>query len=58
MDHDRLRAVSEEMCALLEEQTRLLKAGPFASIRQVYTDDFLARNERLRELCWELTELP
>jgi len=58
MNHKRVQAISEEMCKLLDQQTRLLKAEPFASMEQVYTDDFFVRNERLRALCRELTELP
>jgi hypothetical protein len=60
MDHDRLRAISAEMCTLLDLQVSLMKTSPesLGFIGRVDMDDFHARNQRLRDLCRELTDLP
>jgi hypothetical protein len=57
MNYDRLRAISVEMHSLLEQQSALLKSSPVGSIAQTDMDEYHDRNQRLRELCQELTEL-
>jgi hypothetical protein len=59
MNHDRLRAISAETCTLLDLQANLMKTSPesLGSMTRMDMDDFHTRNERLRELCRELTDL-
>ena len=57
MDHDRLRAISTEMCSLIEQQSNLLKASPLGSIPRADIDEYHERNQRLHELRQELDQL-
>jgi hypothetical protein len=59
MDHDRLGAISAEMCTLLDLQADVMKtySAPLGSMSQDHFDEYHERNQRLRDLCKELTEI-
>ena len=57
MDHDRIRAISNEMSALLEQQSNILKASSVSEMLEADMDAYHERNQRLRDLSRELAEL-
>ena len=59
MDYDKVQAISNEMCALLEQQSNLMKTSPetLGSMSSERMDEYHKRNHRLQELCQQLTEL-
>ena len=60
MNHDRLRKISTEMCSLLDLQTSIMRNGASGSLTgmsDAERDEYTSRNDRLRELCKELSEM-
>jgi hypothetical protein len=58
MDEQRIHQISVEMSDLLEQQKQLLNAGK--SLTQIEPEEmfrYAERNQRLRDLCKELTEV-
>jgi hypothetical protein len=58
MDEQRIHDISVEMANLLEQQRRLLNGGK--SLTQIEPEEmfrYAERNQRLRDLCKELTEV-
>ena len=54
MDPERIRKITTEMQGLLDDLTRLLKRS---GLNPVEAAGYQRRNDRLRELCKELSEL-
>ena len=58
VDPERIRKITTEMHGLLEDLTRLLKRSGFLpTLSPVELAGYSRRDERLRELCKELSEL-
>jgi hypothetical protein len=58
MDQRRIHDISVEMANLLEQQRRLLNAGrPLTEVEPEEMQQYAERNQRLRDLCRELTEI-
>ena len=59
MNHDRIQTITTEMCDLLNKQTEWLKSptGLLAAQSREEVDGYARRNERLRQLREELSEL-
>ena len=59
MNADRIQEINAEMCGLADEQTRLLKSctGSLADMSGEEVDGYTQRNDRLRELIKELSDL-
>ena len=58
MDQRRIHDISVEMANLLEQQRRLLNAGrPLTEVEPEEMQQYAERNQRLRDLCKELTEV-
>jgi hypothetical protein len=59
MHHDRIQEITIEMCDLLNEQTEWLKSstGRLTAQSGEAVDEYVHRNDRLRQLGAELSEL-
>jgi hypothetical protein len=58
MNQRRIHDISVEMANLLEQQRRLLNAGrPLTEVEPEEMQQYAERNQRLRDLCRELTEV-
>jgi hypothetical protein len=59
MHHDRIQKITTEMCDLLNEQTEWLKSstGRLTAQSGEAVDEYVHRNDRLRQLGAELSEL-
>jgi hypothetical protein len=59
MNNDRIQTITTEMCDLLNEQTEWLKSpiGLLTAQSREEVDGYARRNERLRQLGEELSEL-
>ena len=58
MAHDRTSEISAEMSALLEQQSHLLNSSRTVSAMSAEDiEAYARRNNRLRQLCKQLTEL-
>lgn len=59
MNHDRIQKITTEMCDLLNKQTEWLKSptGFLTDLRGNEVDGYIQRNDRLRQLGAELSEL-
>ena len=55
--HDKIRAISNEMSALLEKQSNALRASPVSEMREADMNAYHERDQRIRDLCQELAEL-
>jgi hypothetical protein len=54
----RIDAISIEMCRLLDEQSALLKSGKkLIEMSGEQTEAYAEKNQRLRELCKQLSEM-
>jgi hypothetical protein len=57
MNYDRIQEITTEMCDLLNAQTELIKTTTLFSMSGEEVDGYQQRNNRLRQLGAELSEL-
>jgi len=60
MEQDKVKEICKEIVRLLEEQTRVMKAGRSGSFGDMTVEELEAHNrrtERLRQLCKQLAGL-